>query len=173
MPPQHRQRDSLEFLNNWGLFMGWGLICDFESIFAQVVFWIISMLSLYHLSWKITSQHWDKVTRDITACKIAPVTILQFATFRIQTGMKVDKFTLQNRMILRVLVLAAWASAELPKVVFFLTITFAPGISERGPLFWAKHDRAKDNVCHGKCKCSRVRQDTDKNEKQKKTNTLK
>ena len=118
MPPQHRQRDSLEFLNNWGLFMGWGLICDFESIFAQVVFWIISMLSLYHLSWKITSQHWDKVTRDITACKIAPVTILQFATFRIQTGMKVDKFTLQNRMILRVLVLAAWASAELPKVVF-------------------------------------------------------
>ena len=25
-------------------------ICDFESIFAQVVFWIISMLSLYHLS---------------------------------------------------------------------------------------------------------------------------
>ena len=139
------------------------------SVFAQVVFWIISMLSIYHLSWKITSQHWDKVTRDITACKIATVTILQFATIKIQTRMKVDKFTLQNRMILRVLVLAAWASAELPKVVFlqYCTITFAPGISERGPLFWAKHDRAKDNVCHWKCKCSRVRKDSDKNEKQK------
>ena len=168
MPPQHRQRDSFEFLNNWGLFMGWGLMWDLESVVAQVFFWIISMLSIYHLSWKITSQHWDKVTRDIAACKIATLTIRN-----LQTGIKVNQFTLQNRMILRVLVLAAWASADLPKVVFqYCTITFAPGISERGPLFWAKHDRAKDNVCHWKCKCSRVRKYKDKNEKQKKTNTL-
>ena len=45
-----------------------------------------------------------------------------FAIRNLQTGMEVNKFTLQNRMILRVLVLAAWASAELPKVVFFFNI---------------------------------------------------
>ena len=66
------------------------------------------------------------------------------------------------RMILRLLWLAAVASAELPKAhnqnkshvrnqLPCDDLTFGTGISEGWTLFWSKHDGAEDHVRHWYC----------------------